>query len=160
MRRAAAHKAMRDHDISQRRACRLVHCLIVYFAAMHEGGGVIRRPSGVIIRRRIQKFAKRSRRLPTSDVGLATAGSACGWNAKEIMNHKKLYRPYTKEKLGVKRRKGPKVRGGDHSRRCQWVCSLASVGYWALCPIRLARPLPGSGLLVNHERDASYVCWL
>ena len=44
---------------------------------------LIPRPSGVIISRIIQKFAKRCRRLPASDVGLAIGGSACCWNAKE-----------------------------------------------------------------------------
>ena len=69
MRRAVARKAMRDHDISQRRACRLVGV----------DPKTVRRdkpPDNPEVREEMKK------RLPANGVGSAIAGLACCWNAK------------------------------------------------------------------------------
>ncbi len=52
-------RAMRGHDISQRRACRLVHCPAGHCAAMSREGVSIRRRSGANARRIALRYARR-----------------------------------------------------------------------------------------------------
>jgi len=107
-RRAAALRALRDHDISQRRACRLVHCpAVVCLQTMRRGVDpkTVRRerpPDCPEIRREMQEIAGKRRRFGYRriDVLLERKGM--------IMNHKKLYRLYREEGLSVKRRRGRK----------------------------------------------------
>ena len=99
MRRAAARKAMRDHDISQRRACRLVGV----------DPKTVRRdkpPDNPEVRKEMKAIANKRRRFGYRRIGVMLERKGM------IMNHKKLYRLYTEEKLGVRRRRWRKrVRG-------------------------------------------------
>jgi putative transposase len=85
MRRAAARKAMRDHDISQRRACRLVGV----------DPKTVRRdtpPDNPEVRKEMKAIANKRRRIGYRRIGVMLERKGM------IMNHKKLYRLYTEEK--------------------------------------------------------------
>ena len=102
MRRAAAREAMRDHEISQRLACRLVGV----------DPKTVRRdkpPDNPEVRTEMKKIAAKRRRFSYRRIGvmLEREGSA--------MNHKKLYRLYTEEKLSVRRRRGRKRARGSRT---------------------------------------------
>jgi hypothetical protein len=93
VRRAAAHKAMRDHNISQRRACRLVGV----------DPKTVRRdqsPDNPEVREEMKVIASKRRRFGYRRIGVLLERKGM------IMNHKKLYRLYAEEKLGVRRRRG------------------------------------------------------
>jgi len=68
VRRAVARKAMRDHDISQRRACRLVG--VDPKTVRHD-----KPPDNPEVREEMKAIA-------INGVGSAIAGLACCWNAK------------------------------------------------------------------------------
>ncbi|MBD3665986.1 IS3 family transposase [Sulfitobacter aestuariivivens] len=102
MRRAAARKAMRDHDISQRRACRLVGV----------DPKTVRRdklPDNPEVRKEMKAIANKRRRFGCRRIGVMLEREGM------IMNHKKLYRLYTEEKLGVRRRRGRKRARGSRT---------------------------------------------
>ena len=93
---------MRDHDISQRRACRLVGV----------DPKTVRRdrpPDNPKIRKEMKKIANKRRRFGYRriEIMLEREGYA--------MNHKKLYRLDTEEKLGVRRRRGRKRARGSRT---------------------------------------------
>jgi len=102
VRRAAARKAMRDHDISQRRACRLVGV----------DPKTVRRdqpPDNPEVREEMKAIASKRRRFGYRRIGVLLERKGM------IMNHKKLYRLYTEEKLGVRRRRGRKRARGSRT---------------------------------------------
>ncbi|WP_138924922.1 IS3 family transposase [Sulfitobacter sp. BSw21498] len=102
VRRAAARKAMRDHDISQRRACRLVGV----------DPKTVRRdqsPDTPEVREEMTAIASKRRRFGYRRIGVLLERKG------RIMNHKKLYRLYTEEKLGVRRRRGRKRARGSRT---------------------------------------------
>lgn len=102
MRRAAARKAMRDHDISQRRACRLIGV----------DPKTVRRdkpPDSPEVRKAMKAIANKRRRFGYRRIGVMLERKGM------IMNHKKLYRLYTEEKLGVRRRRGRKRARGSRT---------------------------------------------
>ncbi len=86
---------MRDHDISQRRACQLVGV----------DPKTIRRerpPDGPEIRKAMREIAGQRRRFGYRRIGVLLEREGM------VMNHKKLYRIYREEELAVKRRRGRK----------------------------------------------------
>ena len=93
---------MRDHDISQRRACRLVGV----------DPKTVRRdqpPDNPEVREEMKAIASKRRRFGYRRIGVLL-------ERKEMtMNHKKLYRLYTEEKLGVRRRRGRKRARGSRT---------------------------------------------
>ena len=102
MRRAAARKAMLDHDISQHRACRLVGV----------DPKTVRRnkpPDNPEVREEMKAIASKRRRFGYRRIGVLLERKGM------FMNHKKLYRLYTDEKLGVRRRKGRKRARGSRT---------------------------------------------
>ena len=102
MRRAAARKAMRDHNISQRRVCRLVGV----------DPKTVRRdkpPDNPEVREELKAIASKRRRFGYRRIGVLLERQGM------IMNHKKLYRLYTEEKLGVRRRRGRKRARGSRT---------------------------------------------
>ncbi|MGX9349566.1 IS3 family transposase [Shimia sp. W99] len=101
-RRDAALKAMRDHDISQRRACRLVG--VDPKTVRRE-----RPPDNPEIREEMKAVAVQRRRFGYRRIGVMLERKGM------IMNHKKLYRLYTEEKLGVRRRRGRKRARGSRT---------------------------------------------
>jgi putative transposase len=93
---------MRDHDISQRRACRLVGV----------DPKTVRRdrpPDNPEIRAEMKAVAHTRRRFGYRRIGVMLERKGM------IMNHKKLYRLYTEEKLGVRRRSGRKRARGSRT---------------------------------------------
>ncbi|MCJ7871472.1 IS3 family transposase [Phaeobacter sp. J2-8] len=94
-RRDAALRAMRDHDISQRRACRLVG--VDPKTVRRE-----RPPDCTEIRKEMQDIAAKRRRFGYRRIGVLLERKGM------TMNHKKLYRVYREEGLSVKRRRGRK----------------------------------------------------
>jgi hypothetical protein len=86
---------MRDHDISQRRACRLVG--VDPKTVRRE-----RPPDCPEIRKEMQEIAGKRRRFGYRRIGVLLERKGM------IMNHKKLYRLYREEGLSVKRRRGRK----------------------------------------------------
>jgi putative transposase len=95
MKREAALKAMARHDISQRRACRLVSV----------DPKTVRRepePDSPEIRVRMRAIASERRRFGYRRVGLMLEREGIE------MNHKKLRRLYAEEGLAVKRQRGRK----------------------------------------------------
>ena len=101
-RRNTALRAMRDHDISQRRACRLVGV----------DPKTVRRdrpPDNPKIREEMKKIAHKRRRFGYRRIGVMLEREGY------VMNHKKLYRLYTEEKLGVRRRRGRKRARGSRT---------------------------------------------
>lgn len=102
MRRAAARKAMRDHDISQRRTCWLVGV----------DPKTVRRdkpPDNPEVRKEMKAIANKRRRFGYRRIGVMLERKGI------FMNHKKLYRLYTEEKLGVRRRRGRKRARGSRT---------------------------------------------
>lgn len=114
-RREAALKAMRDHSISQRRACRLVHCPAVVCVQTMTGGvdpKTARRerpPDCPEIRKEMQEIAGKRRRFGDRRIGVLLERKGMR------MNHKKLYRLYREEGLAVKRRRGRKRARGSRT---------------------------------------------
>ncbi len=101
-RREAAQRAIRDHDISQRRACRLVGV----------DPKTVRRktvPDNPEIRKAMKEIASKRRRFGYRRIGVLLTRKGY------VMNHKKLYRIYTEEKLAVKRRRGRKRARGTRT---------------------------------------------
>lgn len=106
---------MRDHDVSQRRACRLVG--VDPKTVRRE-----RPPDNPDIRKEMRAVAAKRRRF-----GYPLAGRRLLAIAERrrigvmlerkgmTMNHKKLYRLYTEEKLGVRRRRGRKRARGSRT---------------------------------------------
>ena len=96
---------MRDHDVSQRRACRLVHCPAVVLLENHERGvdpKTVRRerpPDHPEIRQEMKEIAGKRRRFGYRRIGVLLERK--GMN----MTHKKLYRLYREEGLAVERRR-------------------------------------------------------
>ena len=81
---------MRDHNVSQRRACRLVGV----------DPKTVRRdlpPDNPEVREEMKAIASKRRRFGYRRIGVLLERKGM------IMNHKKLYRIYTEEKLGVTR---------------------------------------------------------
>ena len=101
-RRDAALRVMRDHDISQRRACRLVGV----------DPKTVRRdrpPDSTEIRKEMQEIAGKRRRFGYGRIGVLLERKGM------TMNHKKLYRIYREEGLSVKRRRGRKRARGTRT---------------------------------------------
>ncbi|MEO1346993.1 MAG: IS3 family transposase [Pseudomonadota bacterium] len=101
-RRNAALRAMRDLDISQSRACRLVGV----------DPKTVRRdrpPDNPQIRKEMKKIANTRRRFGYRRIGITLEREGYA------MNHKKLHRLYTEEKLGVRRRRGRKRARGSRT---------------------------------------------
>ncbi|GAD57711.1 mobile element protein [Limimaricola cinnabarinus LL-001] len=101
-RREAALRAMRDHKISQRRACQLVGV----------DPKTVRRPRPPDcpeIRKEMQEIAGKRRRFGYRRIGILLERKGM------IMNHKKLYRLYREEGLAVKRRRGRKRARGTRT---------------------------------------------
>ena len=101
-RRDAALRAMRDHDISQRRACTLVD--VDPKTVRRE-----RSPDNPDIRREMGKIAEKRRRFGYRRIGILLERKGI------TMNHKKLYRLYREEGLSVRRRRGRKRARGSRS---------------------------------------------
>lgn len=93
---------MRDHDISQRRACRLVG--VDPKTVRRE-----RPPDNPEIRAEMQAVAANRRRFGYRRIGVMLERKGM------TMNHKKLFRLYTEEKLGVRRRRGRKRARGSRT---------------------------------------------
>ncbi|GAB5434590.1 MAG: hypothetical protein EpisKO_39600 [Epibacterium sp.] len=91
---------MREHDISQRRACRLVR-------VDHKSVRRACPPDNPEIRKEMKVIAAKRRRFGYRRIGVTLERNGM------IMNHKELYRLYTKEKLGVRRRRGRKRARGS-----------------------------------------------
>jgi len=93
---------MRDQDISQSRACRLVGV----------NPKTVRRdrpPDNPEIRQEMKAIAAKRRRFGYRRIGVMLEREGY------VMNHKKLYRLYTEEKLGVRRRRGRKRARGSRT---------------------------------------------
>ena len=101
-RRDAAVRAMREHDISQRRACVLVG--VDPKTVRRE-----RPPDNPEIREEMHKIAEKRRRFGYRRVGILLERKGM------IMNEKKLYRIYREEGLSVRRRRGRKRARGSRS---------------------------------------------
>ena len=93
---------MRDHDISQRWACRLVGV----------DPKTVRRdlpPDNPEVRQKMKAIANKRQRFGYRRIGVLLERKGM------IMKHKKLYRLYTEEKLGVRRRRGRKRARGTRT---------------------------------------------
>jgi putative transposase len=93
---------MRDHDISQRRASRLVGV----------DSKTVRRdqtPDNPEVREEMKAIASKRRRFGYRRIGVLLEYKGM------IMNHKKLYRIYTEQKLGVRQRRGRKRARGSRT---------------------------------------------
>lgn len=107
---------MRDHDISQRRACKLVG---VDPKTVRRG----RPPDCAEIRKEMQEITGKRRRFgyPAARQGIAKQCPVRGRIGVLLepkgmsMNHKKLYRIYREEGLPVKRRRGRKRARGTRT---------------------------------------------
>jgi putative transposase len=93
---------MRDHNISQRRACMLIG---VDPKTVRRD----RQPDNPEIRKEMNKIARKRRRFGYRRIGVLLEREGM------IMNHKKLYRIYTDEKLSVRRRRGRKRARGSRT---------------------------------------------
>ena len=95
-------RALRDHDISQRRACQLVDV----------DPKTVRRtrpPDCPEIWEEMKEIAGKRRRFGYRRIGVLLERKGM------IMNHKKLYRLYRQEALSVKRRRGRKRARGTRT---------------------------------------------
>ena len=98
---------MRDHDISQRRACRLVGVDPKTVRRDHPPTARqcienAREGDNPEVREEMKAIASKRRRFGYRRIGVLLERKGM------TMNHKKLYRLYTEEKLGVRRRRGRK----------------------------------------------------
>lgn len=93
---------MRDHDISQRRACQLV-------GVDPKTVRRTRPPDCPEIREEMKEIAGKRRRFGYRRIGILLERKGM------IMNHKKLYRLYREEGLSVKRRRGRKRARGSRT---------------------------------------------
>ena len=93
---------MRDHEISQHRACRLV-------GVDPKTVRCERPPDNPEIREEMKAVAAKRRRFGYRRIGVMLERKGM------VMNHKKLYRLYTEEKLGVRRRRGRKRARGTRT---------------------------------------------
>ena len=101
-RRDAVLRAMKDHPISQRRACVLIGV----------DPKTVRRdrpPDNPEIREEMHKIAEKRRRFGYRRVGILLERKGM------IMNEKKLYRMYREEGLSVRRRRGRKRARGSRT---------------------------------------------
>ncbi len=122
---------MRDHDISQRRACRLVGV----------DPKTVRRqrpPDCPEIRKEMQEIAGKRRRFGYRRIGVLLERKGM------IMNHKKLYRIYREEGLSVKRRRGRKRARGSKTplpvaahRGARWSLDFVSDSFGASRKFRI-----------------------
>lgn len=101
-RRDAVLRAMRDHPISQRRACVLIG--VDPKTVRRE-----RPPDNPEIREEMHKIAEKRRRFGYRRVGILLERKGM------IMNEKKLYRIYREEGLSVRRRRGRKRARGSRT---------------------------------------------
>lgn len=93
---------MRDHDLSQRQACRIVG---VDPKTVRRN----RQPDSVDVREAMRVIAGKRRRFGYRRIGVLLEREG------HIMNHKKLYRLYREEGLAVKRRRGRKRARGSRT---------------------------------------------
>ena len=93
-------RALRDHDISQRRACQLVG--VDPKTVRRE-----RPPDCPDIREEMKEIAGKRRRFGYRRIGILLERKGM------LMNHKKLYRLYREEGLSVRRRRGRKRARGN-----------------------------------------------
>ena len=101
-RRDAVLRAMKDHPISQRRACVLIG--VDPKTVRRE-----RPPDNPEIREEMHKIAEKRRRFGYRRVGIMLERKGI------IMNEKKLYRIYREEGLSVRRRRGRKRARGSRT---------------------------------------------
>ena len=101
-RRDAVLRAMRDHPVSQRRACVLIG--VDPKTVRRE-----RPPDNPEIREEMHKIAEKRRRFGYRRVGIMLERKGM------IMNEKKLYRIYREEGLSVRRRRGRKRARGSRT---------------------------------------------
>lgn len=93
---------MRDHGISQRRACKL-------FGVDPKTVRRDRPPDNPEIREEMKRIAHKRRRFGYRRIGVLLEREGM------TMNHKKLYRLYTDERLSVRRRRGRKRARGSRT---------------------------------------------
>ena len=103
---------MRDHDISRRRACRLVG---VYLKTVRRDRSL----DNPELREEMKAVTAVRRRFGYRRIGVLLERKGM------FMNHKKLYHIYTEEKLSVRRRGGRKRARGF---RFLWLCVQTSAG--------------------------------
>jgi len=96
VKRRAVVQAIRDHDVSERRACSLAGLDRSTFQYEKKTGG------DEALRERLRALAGERRRFGYRRLGILLA------REDHHTNHKKLYRIYREEKLAVRRRKGRK----------------------------------------------------
>ncbi len=101
-RREAALKAMRDHDISQRRTCQLI-------GVDPKTVRRTRPPDCPEIREEMKEIAGKRRRYGYRRTGILLERKGM------LINHKKLYRLYREEGLSEKRRRGRKRARGSRT---------------------------------------------
>ncbi len=94
--------AIEEKDYSQRRACTLIGLAPKVYR--HR-----RRSDDGVLRTRLKALAAHRRRFGYRRIGVMLERKGM------IMNHKKLYRLYTDEKLGVRRRRGRKRARGSRT---------------------------------------------
>ena len=94
VKRRAVIQAIKDHSVSERRACSLASLDRSTFQYEKKRGG------DEVLRERLRALANERRRFGYRRLGILLAQE--GHHA----NHKKLYRIYAEEKLAVRRRKG------------------------------------------------------
>lgn len=116
-------RAMKDHPISQRRACVLIGV----------DPKTVRRdrpPDNPEIREEMHKIAEKRRRFGYRRVGILLERKGM------IMNEKKLYRIYREEGL-CRCAAGVAANGrAAAERRCRCHCARTSGGLWTSCPTR------------------------
>ena len=93
---------MRDHDISQRHACRIV-------GVDPKTVRRVRPPDNTDVREAMREIAGKRRRFGYRRIGILLEREG------HVMNHKKLYRLYREEGLAVKRRRGRKRARGSRA---------------------------------------------
>lgn len=120
-RRDAVLRAMKDHPISQRRACVLIG--VDPKTVRRE-----RPPDNPEISEEMHKIAEKRRRFGYRRVGVMLERKGM------VMNAKKLYRIYREEGLSVHRKRGRKRARGSRRYRCR--CGRTSAGRSTSCPTR------------------------